>query len=230
MTGRHAVLPAERRWQLANADVAAGPSSSALPTDVPTNKQQHTPKTPSQVQEKPTQTPGDSYKPTNRTNTLLKDPNSPSPSEMPDWMQHFKPSQLNTTTGTNLDYVDLTRTSPEDELDTDFKSFIDTRHQQSQQVQTQLEKHVLARQEKQKRDFKKRHHHTEPASQLTIGSLVLMKNPAAQRSKLHKGLACEGPYRLVDLFPSTNPTLATLEDANNRRWKVNVKRLATYVL
>jgi hypothetical protein len=230
MTGRHAVLPAERRWQLANADVP-DPSSSALPADIPENQQQQTLRTPSQIDGKRAQNPGGSYKPTSRTNTpLIKDPNSPSPSEMPDWMQHFKPSQLNTTTGTNMDYVDLTRTSPEGGLGTDFKSFIDLRHQQSQQVQTQLEKHVLARQEKQKRDFKKRHHHTEPTNQLTIGSLVLMKNPAAQRSKLHKGLACEGPYRLVDLFPSTNPTLATLEDANNRRWKVNVKRLAPYVL
>jgi hypothetical protein len=226
MTVRHAVLPAERRRTLTSVD-AAGPSSRPHSVDRPTEEQHPTLRTPSKVEMKETQ-PSRPSKSTTKTPTSLMDPNIPSPSEMPDWMQHFKPTLLNTTTGAKDDYVDLTRDSPESGTDSDLKTFMDLRQQQSQQVQTQLERHILARQDKQKRDFKKRHHDSAPTSELRIGSLVLMKNPSAQRSKLHKGLACEGPYRLVDLSPGVNPNMATLEDANNRRWNVNIKRLAAY--
>lgn len=226
MTGRHAVLPAERRRNWTTVD-AAGPSSRPHSVDRPTKEQHPTLRTPSKVEMKETRPAGPS-KSTTKTWISLDDPNIPSPSEMPDWMQHFKPTLLNTTTGANDNYVDLTKDSPESGTDSDLKTFMDLRQQQSQQVQTQLERHILARQDKQKRDFKKRHHDSAPTSELRIGSLVLMKNPSAQRSKLHKGLACEGPYRLVDLSPGVNPNMATLEDANNRRWNVNIKRLAAY--
>jgi len=226
MTGRHAVLPAERRRNLVTTADAAGPSSSSNPAARPTDLHQQNLKTPSKTDEKRTHLTG--LKPTTKPKTF-KDPNSPSPSEMPDWMQHFKPTLLHTNTGNKEDYVDLTRDSPGSGLDSaNLKTLIELRQQQSHQVETQLEQHILARQDKQRRDFKKRHHHNEITSELKLGSLVLMKNPSAQRSKMHKGLACEGPYRLVDLSPSSSPTMATLEDANNKRWMVSIKRLAPY--
>jgi len=224
MTGRHAVLPAKCRGQLDQVHIAGPSSQQDNPPTRPTNQDTPTLTTPPVIatKENPFRQPNlhDAFP------KSINDPNSPCTSEMPGWMRHFKPTLLQGCSEHKETYVDLTKDSPE--MDEGIKTFMDLRQQQSAQVRSRLEQNTLARQDKQRRDFKKRHHHLEPTSTLKVGSLVLMKNPAAQRTKLHKGLACEGPYRLVDLFPNPNPHMGTLEDANNRRWSVSIKRLAAY--
>jgi len=219
MSGRHAVLPSERRQQLEQEKAAAQTTPSITAPKMkeePNHPQTTLPPTPTTEDvENPMifleAFPVTSQKPRSTTECTLPTtmPRSPVPP-----------------------FIDLTMDPPEDEntLDKATQAFMDLRQKNSEQVQTLLERNILLRQEKQKRDFKKRHFNSDTIPKLKVGSLVLMKNPSAQRTKLHKGLACEGPYRLVELLPTTNPTTAILEDAHHRRWSVSVKRLALYPL
>jgi hypothetical protein len=224
MTGRHAVLPSERRQQLKNEQETAQPPP--LEED-PIIKEED--------QQSPTQNPLNTIKDQtaqlNEFQAAFSSSPFPLDSAAANAALRSPPTTAPATDTTPL--IDLTTDTPEekdDHLDKPNTAFFNLRQQQAEQVQTQLRHNILARQEKQKRDFKKRHFHNEDIPRLQIGSLVLMKNPSAQRTKLHKGLACEGPYRLVQLMPEDHPTTATLEDAHKRRWTVSVKRLAPYTI
>lgn len=91
-------------------------------------------------------------------------------------------------------------------------------------LKRKLQQNILKAQEKQKKDFRKRHHPSDPASHMPEGSLVLMWSPPT--SKLHKHKATEGPYQLCEYLEGHSH--AVLSDAAGKRWKVAVTRLAPY--
>lgn len=116
--------------------------------------------------------------------------------------------------------------SDSDELDEGTHKLLQDRQQQAQEVAVKVEQNTLASQERQKRDFRKRHHTTNPAETMPVGSLVLMDAPASRRSKLHKGLSREGPYRVEKYSPDMSQCV--LSDANQRVWSVRVERITPY--
>lgn len=116
-------------------------------------------------------------------------------------------------------------TQPVDELlDEGTRRLIQTRKDQAPTVQIKREENVKRAQERQKRDFKKRHHSTQPADVMPVGSLVYMKCPAS--TKMSKNKSIEGPYRLVAY--DEQQTRCLLKDAFGKTWPVYVARVTPY--
>uniref|UniRef100_A0A383VGW9 Reverse transcriptase domain-containing protein n=1 Tax=Tetradesmus obliquus TaxID=3088 RepID=A0A383VGW9_TETOB len=117
--------------------------------------------------------------------------------------------------------IDLTNSQePAGDLLIDIKQRAASR----QDTLVKVEKNILASQEKQKRDFRKRHHVLRPDSVIKVGDLCLMKT--SQYTKMHKKLSTEGPFYLAAYSPDFKR--AVLQDNDNRQWSVSVTRLAPY--
>jgi hypothetical protein len=117
-------------------------------------------------------------------------------------------------------------TNSPDQVGPDLLHDIQQRAAGREKTLVKLEKNILASQEKQKRDFRKRHHVLRPDSVIQVGELCLMKS--SQYTKMHKKLATEGPFYLVAYSPDYKR--AVLQDNDNRRWSVSVTRLAPYAV
>ena len=101
--------------------------------------------------------------------------------------------------------------------------------QQRQAVQTEitdtLRTNVQRAQNKQKKDYLKRHHScTDPEDSMPVGSLVLLNTPAT--SKMHRCKAIEGPYRVVKFMEGK--TKAIVQEAGGKTWPVATSRLTAY--
>lgn len=132
------------------------------------------------------------------------------------------------TRAATVEYVDLVTSSdadPQDDpcLDPGTEALIQERSTARPSLAVTVEGNILAAQEKQKRDFRKRHHSTQPSSVMPVGSLVMMKSPH-RRSKLHPMV--EGPYRVVEYDATESRVL--LADANNKTWPVHVSRITPW--
>jgi hypothetical protein len=110
-------------------------------------------------------------------------------------------------------------------LDSPTRQFMQQRESEAQRLQVKLERNILHSQEKQRRDFKKRHYTRDPSTEIPEGSLVLMKTQA--RSKLHKGVSREGPYRLLE-WCRPDLTCCILEDAIGKKWRCSATRVALF--
>ena len=111
-------------------------------------------------------------------------------------------------------------------LDQETKRLMSIRRLQSAQVEEKYNSSVQKAQDKQKKDFKKRHHSTEPADLMPVGSLVLMKSPANYRSKLDKHKSLEGPYRVVSW--DDRRVNCVIEDALGKKWPCHCSRVTPY--
>lgn len=104
--------------------------------------------------------------------------------------------------------------------------FVQDRDQQLAAVADRYTTQVRKAQAKQTRDFKKRHHSTEPADLMPVGSLVLIKSPANYRSKLDQHKSIEGPYRVVSW--DSRKVNCVIEDGAGKRWPCHCGRVTPY--
>ena len=89
-------------------------------------------------------------------------------------------------------------------------------------ITQKLHQNVAKAQEKQKKDFRKRHFIGEPQDLVQAGSYCWVKTQ--QRGKMGKKAAAEGPYKLLQWKNGR----ALICDAANKRWEVNASRVAPY--
>lgn len=108
-------------------------------------------------------------------------------------------------------------------LDEGTRLLLHTRQATRDATHAHLKDNVIRSQEKQKVDYAKRHHGPAPQDVMPPGSFVLMWVPP--QNKLSKVASCEGPYRLVEYISGSQ---ALIEDSNGQRWLVAVSRLAPY--
>ena len=94
-----------------------------------------------------------------------------------------------------------------------------------QQLEQRATENILAAQEKQKADFKRRKLTTDPSKEMPEGSMVWQrKPPSLVDSKLDSQV--EGPYELVKWNPGCSK--ANIRDGNGHMWTVHANRLAPY--
>lgn len=144
--------------------------------------------------------------------------------------------QTTTPAGQAVQVVDLLSSSSEEVaqregftlLDSGTQHLLLQRKKQAPQAHAKAKDNMLRSQEKQKRDFKKRHFNAkgEPKDRIPVGSLCYMAMPSSLRSKLHLQVANEGPYRVKAY--SDDQTMVWLEDFYGKTWSVNVGRISEY--
>lgn len=111
------------------------------------------------------------------------------------------------------------KTEPKSELDSGTARLIQNRHGMQQLLHEELRTNVQRAQEKQSRDYHKRHLHVAKLSTaMPPGSLVLMLRPSS--NKLAKLSTREGPYRVIKYDKAEANCL--LEDGAGKRWFVHV--------
>jgi hypothetical protein len=114
--------------------------------------------------------------------------------------------------------------SPSNVLDPGTQQLLQQRAARHGAIQNQLRNNILKAQEKQKKDYKRKYHSTDPAEYMPEGCLVYLQ--ARKRSKLDSPV--EGPYRLIAYLEGHSE--AILEDQNRKRWTTTVSRLSPYTV
>jgi thymidylate kinase/transposase InsO family protein len=108
-------------------------------------------------------------------------------------------------------------------LDEGTRLLMRQRQESRDATHANLESNILRSQAKQKMDYAKRHHGPAPEEVMPPDSFVLMWVPP--HNKLSKVASCEGPYRLVEYRAGSQ---ALIEDSKGQRWPVAISRLAPY--
>jgi hypothetical protein len=206
-TGRHPVLPAERRLATATAPVST-PSTAVLTTPAatapPGPSSSQLPVAPARARKRPS------------TAATAADPANPPALTTP---------AAAAAAGSEFSEVPLE--AGQDDLaqllDPGTRVLLKQRQVHREATYKELRDNVLRSQAKQRVDYAKRHHGPAPEEVMPPNSLVLMWVPP--QNKLSKVAACEGPYRLVEY---TTGSQAIIEDAKGQRWSVAISRLAPY--
>jgi hypothetical protein len=110
-------------------------------------------------------------------------------------------------------------------LDPGTEQLLQERAARQDNMATRLQNNVLRAQQKQKKDYRKRHLPLDVEAYMPIGSQVLLNNPP--KNKMAKYLSIEGPYELVR-YSDEGKTRATLKEARGKTWVVATNRLAPY--
>jgi len=111
------------------------------------------------------------------------------------------------------------------ELDPGTWDLLQQREAKQKQMARSITHNVQKAQEKQKKDFLKRHlNNPDPSQAMPVGSMVLLKAPSA--SKMHRCRSVEGPYCVVKYIDGN--TRAIIKEAQGKTWPVATSRLSPY--